>query len=360
MEKRWRRLVAPLCLVFCSPGLPFLWCQVVCHLSLKRISHCLGPLLCLLCMFLVGCTAVAAGISSLALQSPCHPVFPQKSSFCEPHVTHMSVTIGVVCISVPPCFVFRGWVICWTKRFSQGISELNEPSSLEYSWLKAAKTHGRKICFVLSSRDQGFVCSPLIALHCSCHCPHPPGLHDDGQWVCFIIWGSALVPWERPCCTWQRMEEKLWLRPRTAFWSDQLCLGETQTQKSLLFSCVSYLSHPWDWMTDREEGLISIDGSGDTTFHHGRKGVVVSPAESMVVGVCSCHSHQTRSRQIGPEVRPRYDFQSPYLVAFLWKLVPHDLNVAHPPQIAAPGEAGAHGVVSHPNRNNNTYNFWIR
>lgn len=64
-------------------------------------------------------------------------------------------------------------------------------------------------------------------------------------------------------------------------------------------------------MTDREQRLISMDGSGDTTFHHGRKGIVVIPVESMVVGVCSCHSHQTRSRQIGPEVRPRYDFQSP-------------------------------------------------
>lgn len=149
-------------------------------------------------------------------------------------------------------FCFQGWVICWTKRFSQGIPELNEPCSPGYSWLKDAKMGRRKICFVLSSRDQGFVWVPSTALHCSCHCPHPPGPHD-GQWLCFRHLGKCLSSLGKALLYLAKDGgETLWLRLRTAFWSDQLCLSESQTQKSFLFSSVSYLSRPWDWVTVRD------------------------------------------------------------------------------------------------------------
>lgn len=107
-----------LLLVFCSPGFPFPWHQVVRPLSLERLGNCLGPLLCHLCLFL-GCVFDRllhdCRDEHLVIRL-CRAVSP-SSQRRAPSASHMSQALvredGCLhCLHLRTLtFGFQGWVI---------------------------------------------------------------------------------------------------------------------------------------------------------------------------------------------------------------------------------------------------------
>lgn len=265
--------------------------------------------------------------------SPCVPT--EELLLWATCQTHLSVTIGVVCISVPSCFVFRVESSVEQRDSPKGfLSWMNPPAWGTVGWKMQRHTGGKSALFYQAETKVSSVYHRLL---CIAHVIAPIHLVLTTGSGCLWPFGKC------PSCLGKAMlylakdggETVIETEDSVPKWP-ALSRWDTDTEKPCVLLCQLLVSSMRldNWQRPTKEGPISIDGSGDTTFHHGRKGTVVSPVESMVVGVCSSHSHQTRSRHIGPEVRPRYDFQSPCLVAFLWKLVPHDFNVPHPPQIA--------------------------
>lgn len=122
--------------------------------------------------------------------------------------THASVTIGVVCIAVPSCLVFRVESSVEQRDSPKGfLSWMNPAAWGTVGWKMQRCAGGKSALFYQAEAKALSVYHRLLYI---AHVMAPIHLvlaTDSG--CAFIIWGSALVPWERPCCTWLRMEEKL-------------------------------------------------------------------------------------------------------------------------------------------------------